>query len=79
MFKVNNKHTKTTSMTLFLTSNIFQHDHINSLVITQKGESCVSRKQSMSNFPKSEHFLLPDANVGFSENLTCFVLLKHPF
>ena len=42
------------------------------------------------NFPKNQHFLPPDThtyvrayqgvrNVGFSENLACFVFLKHPF
>ena len=51
----------------------------------------VSRKQSMSNFPKNKKFLPPwyahlrtcvyqeVKNVRFSENLTCFVFLKHPF
>ena len=47
----------------------------------------VSRKQSTSNFAKSESFLPPDTyvcvsgvrNVRFSENLACFVFLKHPF
>ena len=37
----------------------------------------VSRKQSPPNFLKNEHFLPPDT-VRFSENLTCFVSLKHP-
>ena len=49
----------------------------------------LSRKQSTSNFAKSECFLPPDThtymcvsgarNVRFSENLACFVFLKHPF
>ena len=44
----------------------------------------VSRKQSTPNFPKKEHFLPPDThthvrNSRFSENLACFVFLKHPF
>ena len=50
----------------------------------------VSRKRSRPNFPKNQHFLPPDThtyvrayqwvrNFGFSENLACFVFLKHPF
>ena len=47
----------------------------------------VSRKQSTPNFPKNEHFLPPVRtcayqevkNVRFSENLACFVFLKHLF
>ena len=49
----------------------------------------VSRKQSTPNFSKNEPFLPPDTytyvclsgvrNVRFSENLTCFVFLKHRF
>ena len=49
----------------------------------------ISRKQNTPDFPKNEH-LLPlirtrtyayqgIRNVRFSENLTCFVFLKHPF
>ena len=36
-----------------------------SSVIRQKGESLngVSRKQSMPNFPKNKHFLLPDTHM----------------
>ena len=58
----------------------------------QKGESQtgVSRKQGTPNFPKNEHFLPADTctrtfayqalrNVRFSENLACFVFLKHLF
>ena len=59
-------------------------------VIRQKGKSRngFSRKQSMPNFPKNEHFLPPHMytcvyqgvrNVHFSEYLECFILLKHPF
>ena len=42
-------------------------------------------QESTPNFPKNEHFLPPDthyqevSNVRFSENLTCFVFLKHPW
>ena len=50
----------------------------------------VSRKQGTPNFPKNEHFLPADTrtrtfayqalrNVRFSENLACFVFLKHLF
>ena len=50
----------------------------------------VSRKQSTPNIPKNEHFLphltfltyvcyLGVRNVRFSENLSCYVFLKHPF
>ena len=46
----------------------------------------VSRKQSSPNFPENENFLLFRTcayqgvrNVRFSENLTCFVFLKHMF
>ena len=50
-----------------------------------------SRKQSTPNFPKNKHFLPPPPwythvrayqwvrNLRFSENLRCFVFLKHPF
>ena len=57
-------------------------------VIRQKGESqkgCFNKKQSMPNFPKSEHFLRTKyayqrvRNARFPENLACFVFLKHPF
>ena len=62
---------------------------IKSSVKRQKGESqngC-SGKQSTPNFPKNEHFLPLDTHVRFrglrnvrsSENLACFVFLKHPF
>ena len=45
----------------------------------------VSRKQSMPDFPKNEHSLIRTRtcgyhgvrNVSFSENLACFVFLKH--
>ena len=49
----------------------------------------VPRKQSTPNFPKNKHYLPPDTqtyvayqgvrNVDFSENLSCFVFLKHKF
>ena len=49
----------------------------------------VSKIQSTPNFPKNKHFLPPGThtylyvsgviNVRFSENLACFVFLKHPF
>ena len=70
-------------------SHLTIRKHISS-VIRQKGESqngCFKR-QSTPNFPKNEHFLPPDThtcayqgvrNVRFSENLACFVFLKHPF
>ena len=41
----------------------------------------VSKKQSTPSFPKNEHFLPPYQgvrNARFSENLACFVILKHP-
>ena len=53
-----------------------------SSVIRQKGETQTddSRKQSTPNFPKNEHFLPPDTHdVRFSEQLACFVFLKHLF
>ena len=54
-------------------------------VIRQKGESqngCF--KKDTPNFPKNEHFLRTCAyqgvrDVGFSENLACFVFFKHSF
>ena len=63
-----------------------------SSVIRQKGESqngCF-KKTKHAKFPKNEHFLPPDPhkytntyqgvrNVRFTENLACFVSLKHPF
>ena len=62
------------------------------MVIRQKSKSQkgVSRKENTSNFLKNENFLPPDThmytrayqgvkNVRFSENLTCFVFLKHTF
>ena len=49
----------------------------------------VSRKESMPNFPKNEHFSPPDSQTYvcvsegkkclFLENLACFVFLKHAF
>ena len=52
-------------------------------------DTVISRKQNTPNFPKNEHFLplirtricayQRIINVRFSENLTCFVFLKHPF
>ena len=65
-----------------------------SWAIMQKGKSHkgVSRKRSTPNVPKNKHFLPLDThtyvcvcvyqvvrNVRFSENLACFVFLKHPF
>ena len=64
---------------------------LNSLIISKRAnlKTVVSRKQSTPNFPKNEHFLPSDThtyrpyqgvgNVRFSENLACFVFLKHPF
>ena len=64
------------------------------LFVSKKGKRAilktgVSRKQSTPNFLKNEHFLPSDStrtcayqgvrNVCFSENLPCFVFLKHPF
>ena len=52
-------------------------------------ETSVSRKQSTPNFPKNDYFLPTDSTptcayqgvrkIRFSENLACFVFLKHPF
>ena len=60
--------------------------HHNTLVIRQKAnlKTGVSRKQSTSNFPKKRTFLTPwyvnvRKNVRFSENMVCFVFLKHRF
>ena len=49
----------------------------------------VTRKQGTSNFPKNKHWYflirtctymyLGKRNVGFSEDLVCFVFLLHPF
>ena len=48
----------------------------------------VSRKESTRNFPKNEHSFPPDRHTYvsgskkccfFSENLACYVFLKHPF
>ena len=50
-----------------------------------KGRTGVLRKQSTTNFPKSQHFEKRTCayqgvrNVRFSGNLTSFVSLKHPF
>ena len=48
--------------------------------VGNKGES---QNGCFKNLPKNEHFLPPDTqgvrNVRFSENLVCFVFLKHPF
>ena len=61
------------------------------LVIREKEnlKTEVTRKQSMPNLPKSVYFLPLIStgtcayqgvrNVPFSENLGCFVFLKHPF
>ena len=60
-------------------------------VIRQKGESQNGsfKKTTHAKFSENEHFLPPDTHthvgvpggkkVRFSENLTCFVFLKHPF
>ena len=63
-----------------------------SSVTRQKGESqnrCF-KKTKQAKFSKNEHLLPPDTytyvrvhirgvrNVRFSENLNCFVFLKHP-
>ena len=60
-----------------------------SSVIRQKGKcknGCF-KKTKHAEFPQNEHFLLPDTHtyvcvsggINFSENLVCFVFLKHPF
>ena len=57
-----------------------------SSVIGQKGESqngCFKKTKHVK-FPEKRTFLTPCLyqgvrNVRFSENLTCFVFLKHPF
>ena len=57
-----------------------------SSIIRQKGEyqnGCFKKKKD-SIFSKKHYFLRTCAyqgvrNVGFSENLACFVFLKHPF
>ena len=59
---------------------------INTSVIRQKGEAqngCF-KKRKQAKFSEKEHFwplccYQGVKNVRFSENLVCFVLLKHPF
>ena len=49
----------------------WRKSNIKSSVIRQKGK-CASRKQIMCGYQGVR-------NVRFSENMTCFVFLKHPF
>ena len=63
--------------------------HCTSLVIRQNGESQNGhfKKTKHVKFSENDQFLPPDSHTyvsrgnrcSFSENLTCFVFLKHPF
>ena len=54
-------------------------------IVGNKAKGRISKRVFQENkarqiFRKNEHFLPPDTHTYvFSENLTCFVVLKHPF
>ena len=65
---------------IFACANFVEIFQQKSSVISQRA----NLKTDVSFFPKNKHFLPPDTHQGeksssFSENLACFVFLKHPF